>query len=63
MAAIVTEGLTKYYGKTPGIIDLDIEVNVGEVFGPPHVGKRHDSRHGHSPRFRRHSPTYRVHPR
>ena len=33
MAAIVTEGLTKYYGKTPGIIDLDIEVNVGEVFG------------------------------
>lgn len=33
MAAIVTERLTKYYGKTPGIIDLDIEVNVGEVFG------------------------------
>ena len=33
MAAIVTEALTKYYGKTPGIIDLDIEVNIGEVFG------------------------------
>jgi ABC-2 type transport system ATP-binding protein len=32
-AAIETSGLTKYYGKTPGIIDLDLEVNVGEVFG------------------------------
>ena len=33
MAAIVTEALTKYYGPTPGIVDLDIEVQVGEVFG------------------------------
>jgi len=33
MAAIVTEALTKYYGATPGIVDLDIEVQVGEVFG------------------------------
>lgn len=33
MAAIVTEALTKYYGTTPGIVDLDIEVQVGEVFG------------------------------
>ena len=33
MAAIVTEGLTKYYGTTPGIVDLDIDVQVGEVFG------------------------------
>ena len=32
-SAIVTEGLTKYYGKTPGIIDLDLEVRRGEVFG------------------------------
>lgn len=32
-AAIVTEGLTKYYGPTPGIIDLDLEVRAGEVFG------------------------------
>jgi len=33
MAAITTSGLTKYYGKTPGILDLDLEVSVGEVFG------------------------------
>ncbi|MHC4954323.1 MAG: ABC transporter ATP-binding protein [Planctomycetota bacterium] len=32
-AAIVTEGLTKYYGATPGIVDLDLEVRRGEVFG------------------------------
>lgn len=31
--AIETSGLTKYYGDTPGIIDLDLEVRVGEVFG------------------------------
>ena len=32
-AAIETSGLTKYYGKTPGILDLDLEVKTGEVFG------------------------------
>jgi len=32
-AAITTEGLTKYYGSTPGIVDLDLEVRRGEVFG------------------------------
>jgi ABC-2 type transport system ATP-binding protein len=32
-AAIETSGLTKYYGKTPGILDLDLVVNTGEVFG------------------------------
>ena len=32
-AAILTEQLTKYYGKTPGIIELDLEVMTGEVFG------------------------------
>ena len=32
-AAIITDSLTKYYGKTPGIIDLDLEVQRGEVFG------------------------------
>ena len=32
-AAILTEGLSKYYGRTPGIIDLDLEVRIGEVFG------------------------------
>ncbi|MFQ5966093.1 MAG: ABC transporter ATP-binding protein [Acidimicrobiia bacterium] len=32
-AAIVTEQLSKYYGKTPGILDLDLEVSTGEVFG------------------------------
>lgn len=31
--AIETEGLTKYYGETPGIVDLDLAVEVGEVFG------------------------------
>lgn len=31
--AIETSGLTKYYGEAPGIIDLDIEVRTGEVFG------------------------------
>ena len=33
MAVIETSGLTKYYGETPGIIDLDLEVREGEVFG------------------------------
>ncbi len=33
MTTITTAGLTKYYGETPGIIDLDLEVAVGEVFG------------------------------
>ena len=32
-AAISTHGLTKYYGKTPGIVDLDLTVRTGEVFG------------------------------
>jgi len=31
--AIHTEGLTKFYGKERGIIDLDLEVDQGEVFG------------------------------
>jgi ABC-2 type transport system ATP-binding protein len=31
--AIETVGLTKYYGDTEGIVDLDLAVNVGEVFG------------------------------
>jgi ABC-2 type transport system ATP-binding protein len=32
-AAIRTEGLTKFYRKTLGIDDLDLEVRSGEVFG------------------------------
>jgi len=32
-AAIETSGLTKYYGSAPGIIDLDLTVAEGEVFG------------------------------
>ncbi len=32
-SAIVAEGLTKFYGKTAGIVDLDLEVRTGEVFG------------------------------
>ena len=31
--AIETSGLTKYYGDTAGILDLDLAVDVGEVFG------------------------------
>lgn len=31
--AIQTSGLSKYYGDAPGIIDLDLEVHEGEVFG------------------------------
>ena len=33
MTAITTAGLTKYYGDTPGIIDLDLDVPEGAVFG------------------------------
>ena len=33
MSVIETEGLTKFYGDSPGIIDLDLEVREGEVFG------------------------------
>ena len=32
-AAIATRGLTKFYGRTLGIEDVDLEVRVGEVFG------------------------------
>jgi ABC-2 type transport system ATP-binding protein len=32
-AAIILEGLTKYYGSTLGIEDLDLEVHEGEIFG------------------------------
>ena len=31
--AIEAVGLTKYYGDTPGIIDLNLEVETGEIFG------------------------------
>ncbi|GMQ93261.1 MAG: ABC transporter ATP-binding protein [Acidimicrobiia bacterium] len=33
MAAIETSGLTKFYGDSPGIIDLDLEIRQGEIFG------------------------------
>ena len=32
-SAISISGLTKFYGKTPGIVDLDLTVRTGEVFG------------------------------
>ena len=32
-AAIRTEGLTKYYGGVRGIVDVDLEVRPGEIFG------------------------------
>ncbi len=31
--AILTEGLTKHYGDVQALIDLDLQVNQGEVFG------------------------------
>jgi len=31
--AIVTEGLTKHYGEVEALVDLDLEVRRGEVFG------------------------------
>jgi len=33
MYAIETAGLTKYYGKDRGIIDLNLKINEGEIFG------------------------------
>ncbi len=30
---IQTKGLTKFYGKSRGIIDVDVEVRAGEIFG------------------------------
>lgn len=33
MNIIETKGLTKYYGKSRGIIDLDLSVSEGEIFG------------------------------
>lgn len=33
MEAIKTQGLTKYYGKSRGVIDLDLSVEQGEFFG------------------------------
>ncbi|HEX6285911.1 MAG TPA: ABC transporter ATP-binding protein, partial [Acidimicrobiia bacterium] len=32
-AAILTEGLTKHYGDVKALVDLDLEVKMGEVFG------------------------------
>ena len=33
MAVIRTERLTKHYGGSPALVDLDLEVAAGEVFG------------------------------
>jgi ABC-2 type transport system ATP-binding protein len=33
VATIHAEGLTKFYGKERGVIDLDLEVSQGEIFG------------------------------
>ncbi|UCE42728.1 MAG: ABC transporter ATP-binding protein [Candidatus Aminicenantes bacterium] len=33
MYVIETHGLTKYYGKSRGIIDLDLKIEPGEIFG------------------------------
>lgn len=33
MEAIKTQGLTKYYGRSRGIVDLDLSVGQGEFFG------------------------------
>ncbi len=42
-----TEGLTKPYGRHTGLVDLDLEVHTGEVFGflgPNGAGKTTTSR-------------------
>ena len=42
MNAIQTDGLTKFYGRSRGIIDLDLEVHEGEFsgfIGPNGAGK------------------------
>lgn len=33
MAVIKTEGITKYYGKARGIIDVSLDVDAGDIFG------------------------------
>ena len=33
MYAIQTDALTKYYGKDRGIIDLNLKIKEGEIFG------------------------------
>ena len=33
VSAIRTEGLTKHYGDFPAMVDLDLEVALGEVYG------------------------------
>jgi ABC-2 type transport system ATP-binding protein len=33
MNVIETQGLTKYYGKDTGIIDLNLKIETGEIFG------------------------------
>lgn len=33
MEAVVTNGLTKYYGKSRGIVDLSLTVQEGDFFG------------------------------
>ena len=32
-SAILTKGLTKHYGKTEALNDLDLDIRMGEVFG------------------------------
>ena len=48
MNVIETKGLTKYYGKSRGIIDLNLSVTEGEFFGfigPNGAGKKHNNPH------------------
>lgn len=33
MKIIQTENLTKYYGKARGIIDMNLSVEAGDIFG------------------------------
>ncbi|MHC4711444.1 MAG: ABC transporter ATP-binding protein [Planctomycetota bacterium] len=42
-SAISTSGLTKFYGKTPGIVDLDLTVRTGEVFAILGLDSHRDS--------------------
>jgi ABC-type phosphonate transport system ATPase subunit len=46
-AVLHAAGLTKFYGRERGVVDLDFEVGRGEVFGwSPQLSRRHCSTAG-----------------
>ena len=49
MGVIETRKLTKYYGKNRGIIDVDLDVEEGEIFGMVQWGGKVN--HGKDPPY------------